>query len=163
AYRDACLAGAFVVWLGADALLGQDSNDTVRRALLDTAAQTPVLTFFATEGPPAAAPWPTGSRTLVIELAPPPLADRRHLWAAALGSVHATDDERDRLALALARAFQLTEGGIEDAVQDAWLLARGRNPAEPELGEDDLFEASRRLTAGRLDRLARRIEPRTDL
>jgi AAA+ superfamily predicted ATPase len=163
AYRDACLAGAFVAWLEAAAVLGPDSSEIVRRALLQAAAQTPVLTFLIGEEPFVPSPYIAGSRTLVLELKAPRFAERQQLWEETLASVQAVGPERARTARTLARAFQLTAGGIEEALDGAWLLARGRSPTEPELVEGDLFEACRRLTAGRLDRLARRIEPRTDL
>jgi AAA+ superfamily predicted ATPase len=163
AYRDACLAGAVVVWLGAGSVLGHDSPEPTRRALLESAAENPVLTFFLGEEPFAPAASLTGPRTLVVELAAPRFDERQRIWEAALAPVAELGPERARIGRTLARAFQLTAGGIDEALHGAWLLARGRNPARPELTENDVFEACRRLTAGRLDHLARRIEPRTDL
>jgi AAA+ superfamily predicted ATPase len=163
AYRDACLAGAFVVWLNADSVLGQESPETVRRAVLEAAADKPVLTFVVGEELFSPAAELTGSRTLVLEIRAPRFDERQRLWEEALESVPALGPDRPGLARTLARAFQLTAGGIDEALEGAWLLARGRNPSAPVLTEDDLFESCRRLTAGRLDRLARRIEPRTDL
>jgi len=163
AYRDACLTGAFVVWFDAGSVLGQESPDPVRRALIEAAVRNPVLTFLLGEEPFFPAPAITGPRTLVLELAAPRFDERQRLWEAALESLKAFTPDHDKLARTLARAFQLTAGGIDEAVQGAWLLARGRNPSAPELAANDLFESCRRLTAGRLDRLARRIEPRTDL
>ncbi len=162
AYRDACLAGAFVVWVDAASLLGPSTPQRVRRALLDAAAHNPVLTFLFGEEQLTPAP-PTGPTTVVLELAAPRFDQRERLWATALQSVPELALDRTRLARALARAFQLTAGGITEAVEGARLLARARDPALPNLAESDLFEACRRLTAGRLIHLARRIEPRTDL
>jgi AAA+ superfamily predicted ATPase len=162
AYRDACLVGAVVVWLDAAAGVGPDAPDAVRRALVDTARKSPVLTFLLEEGPPGPARL-TGRRTLALDLPAPRFDERRRLWETALASVPRLPGDRATTSRTLARAFQLTAGGIDEALEGAWLLARGRDPSAPELTENDLFESSRWLTAGRLDRLARRIEPRTDL
>ena len=90
AYRDACLAGAFVVWLDAGSLLGQGAAETVRRALLDAAAQNPVPTFLICDEP--FTPGPAGTRTLVVELAAPRYDERRNI-SAVVADLGRTDED----------------------------------------------------------------------
>ena len=81
---------------------------------------------------------------------------RRRLW-----EIHLPGDAA--LAEQLANGFQLTGGQILDVLDTARELAFQRDPQNPLVAAEDLYEGCRRQSYRQLITFARRIEPRTEL
>jgi len=108
--------------------------------LIRAAESMDTLTFIAKEGPADSA---AEARCIRYDIGTPHYEERRALWQQHLGDEDA--------AAKLAAAFQFTPGKIREAVE----MAR--------VSGEDLYTASRRLSARRLQGFARRIEPASDL
>jgi AAA+ superfamily predicted ATPase len=155
ALREARLEGAAVHWVGAGALL-EAGAPAVQAALVAALAAHEGLVFLS--GP---APWEPagalGGRAFVrAELPRPSTAEQVTLWTRALGD--GVDPAVDLAALA--GAFRLTGGQIDDAAWGARANARMRGGAEGRVNADDLRAACRRRHGRKLAALARRVVPR---
>jgi len=166
AYREAMLQDAALYWSGCDLLLERD-QPAHRWAYLVTAAERfDGLTFLASQTPWDPAGHFRDRAFLRLDFPMPGYALRRRLWEAHLpppeAFAHPAPD-RAMLAELLANGFQLTEGQILDALATARGQAARRDPQNPRLTTDDLYEGCRRQSGRRLISFARRIEPRTEL
>jgi hypothetical protein len=165
-YREAALRGAALYWSECERLLAPEQPPHLWQSLLSAAERYPGLTFLASETvwDPAGAFHETPFVRLDFPM--PNFALRLRLWQEHLPSPQdfaAPVPDRNSLTNALANGFQLTEGRIVDAVMTARAQAAKRDPQQPRLTSDDLYEGCRRQSGRRLISFARRIEPRADL
>jgi hypothetical protein len=166
AFRETLLRGAAVYWAGCETLLARDQPPGRWDDLLAAAEAFPGLVFFASQ-----AAWETAGRFrgktfLRLDLGIPGYALRRALWNAHMPAPSAfTPPPPDPQALgeALALRFQITEGQIQDAIRAAHAYALFRDPRNPLLSAEDLYEGCRRQASRRLLTFSRRIEPRSQL
>ena len=177
ARREALLAGAAVVWWAVDGLRDGPPQAATPgvvdpwEQLLTSLAEPTGPVFLAGTLPWEPARRIRGRPVARIDLPTPDLEHRRALWRQSLPASHelaGEDDEREALAEALAATFQLTGGQVVDAVATARAQALRRagaagtgEPVEPTA--EELYNACRRLTAGELATVARRVEPPLEL
>jgi AAA+ superfamily predicted ATPase len=166
AYREALLRGAALCWAGCERLLDPEQPPARWEALLDAAETTGVPTFAVSESP-----WDPVARFqaggfLRLDLAMPDFRLRGRLWERYLPPTEdMADPTMDRAATAgiLANGFQLTGGQIVDAVAAARSSAGVRDPQDPRVTLDDLYDGCRRQTGHRLISFGHRIEAGTEL
>ncbi len=166
AYREAALSGVALAWRRCEVLLEKPEHRRRWQVLVGAAEVFPGVTFLA-----GAVPWePAGSfrsrAFLRFDFPMPGPALRQQLWHTQLPPAESFTEpapDRDALAATLANSFQLTGGQIADAVASAPAHAFQRDPEDPRLTTEDLYEGCRRQTSGQLRSFSRRVEPRTDL
>jgi SpoVK/Ycf46/Vps4 family AAA+-type ATPase len=164
--REATLRGSAVYWAETQALREPEHPSEGWDYLVAAIEKHTGITFLGSE-----TPWDPAGRFrrkpfVRIDLTSPGYELRRRLWAAHLpaGEMLAEDPaNREQLVSVLSNGFQLTGGQIADAVATARGVARQREPQQPRLTLDDLYEGCRRQSSRRLISFARLIEPRTDL
>lgn len=165
AYREAKLQGACLYWSRCEQLLEFEQAAPRWEHLVASAEEFQGLTFLASQ-----TLWDPVGRFreqpfLRLDFHAPGFELRRQLWDAHLPPAEqfAEPPERHLLTEQLANAFQLTEGQVEDAFASARELAALRDPVNPRLTIDDLYEGCRRQSNRNLATFARRIEPRARL
>jgi hypothetical protein len=165
AYREAKLLGACLYWSRCEQLLEFEQSAPRWEHLIASAEEFEGLTFLASQSL-----WDPVGRFrkqpfLRLDFHAPGYELRRELWEAHLPPAEqfVEPPERHVLAEQLANAFQLTEGQVEDASASAGELAALRDPVNPRLTIDDLYEGCRRQSNRNLATFARRIEPRAKL
>jgi hypothetical protein len=165
-YREASLRGLSVYWSNCEVLLDAQMPAQVWEYLIDATPKFNGLVFLESN-----AHWePAGEFHEHIyqrfDFQSPAYNLRRHLWETLLPN-HAEflDQHRDRQAVAeqLANGFQLTRGQILSVLDTARELALQRNPHNPLISVNDLYEGCRRQSYRQLVTFAWRIEPRTEL
>ena len=181
AFREAALRGAALpgpaqrgaglLWCGCEALLEPDVDPSIRPmlaaqwdAVAAAAERYRGLTFLS-----STVMWDPAGRFhrqsfLRIAMPVPAYEVREALWLARLpAGEYPAGKGTDRAALArlLANSFQLTEGQVVDLIVTARELAKARDPLDPRLTTDDLFEGCRRQSGRGLTSLARRLEARS--
>ena len=164
--REATLRGGMVYWSDTHMLRGHDRPQDDWDYLIAAAEAHRGIVFLASE-----TPWDPAGRYrhrpfVRIDLARPGYALRCRLWRLYLPpeSMFADDAQaREQLVSVLGNGFQLTGGQIADAVATAHAVAMQREPQQPRLTLDDLYEGCRRQSSRGLISFARLIEPRTDL
>jgi AAA+ superfamily predicted ATPase len=165
-YREVALREAALYWAGCEVLLHRDQPAHRWDYLVAAAERFNGLTFLASQ-----TAWdPAGrfhhSPFLRLEFPMPGYELRRRLWETHLPPPKAFADpapDRTILGELLANGFQLTEGQIVDVLVTARGQAARRDPQNPRLTLDDLYEGCRRQSGRRLITFARRIEPRTEM
>jgi hypothetical protein len=166
AYREAALRDAALYWAGCEALLDGDQPNGRWERLIAEAERFKGLTILASQ-----TAWDPAGRFrerpfLRLEFPMPDYETRRRLWEAHLPPPEAfvrPAPDRATLAELLANGFQLTKGQILDTLVTARGQATRRDPEQPRLTTEDLYEGCRRQSGRRLMTMARRIEPRTEL
>lgn len=166
AYREAQLRQAAIHWLHCEQLLDAEGTLPLWNYLVAAAEQYAGLSVLASQ-----APWDPAGRFHTTDFLrqefPVPLYPvRLRLWDRHLPSeeqLALEDQSRSRLVEGLANGFQLTEGQILDAIAAARHLATQRDPIDPRITSDDLYEGCRRQSGRRLISFARRVEPRPEL
>jgi AAA+ superfamily predicted ATPase len=159
AYREARLQNAAIYWSGFELLLATDAAHRLT-ALLAAAEDFFGLTFFGSAKDLVPAKHFRDVPFLHISLPMPAYAIRLQLWDRSLP---AELPNYSVVTESLANGFQLTAGQIADVMATAYGLASTRDPENPTLSPDDLFEGCRRQSGHNLATFARRIEPRTTL
>ena len=163
--REAALQDAALYWAGCEALLEAAPPPHDWEGLVDAIEDASPLMFLA-----AARPWhPVGrlqARPLVrFDFQPPGYRLRRRLWERSLPDAAAFVEPAPPTELAerLANDFQLNHGQLRDALAAAAALAARRDPLDPRLRPEDLWDGCRQQSGQRLDGFARRVEPTTVL
>ncbi len=165
-YREALLQGAAVCWKSCELLFEREQPAGRWEYLLEAAEIYPSLSFLASQSAPEPSFRFRNTPFLRLIFPVPDYKLRFKLWQIHMPQFEiytsaATDSTT--LARLLANSFQLTEGQILDAVATARWRAMQRNPEQPQLSSDDLYDGCRRQSGQRLLRFARRIEPRSEL
>lgn len=157
--REARLVGAAIYWKNFDALLSDEKQphlDTLL-AMLDA---HPGPTFLAGDTPwePADALPNVDFQRVVFPQ--PGFAERSKLWARLLSTPLQLSARGGGLDLdAIANRFRLSGGQIHDAAATALAVAQARDPANPQLAQDDLYAACRLQSNRKLAELAQQITP----
>jgi hypothetical protein len=156
--REALLRGTAVYWMGCEQLIASQEQSPHWQQLVTAVEKFPGLTILDSQSN-----WtPTGQfrqhTFLSLDFPLPNYEIRQQLWQGHLPSTVVTADP-DLIEL-LAASFQLTEGQIEDAIATASSLARRRQPSQPDLTQEDLYEGCRRQSSQKLVALAQRVQPR---
>jgi hypothetical protein len=153
--REARLQQAVLLWKGLEYLL-QDEHRRLLKAFERTLEDRGTVTFVAGDGH-----WtPTAGlgNVMRIELGRPTAQARSDLWVEALdGSAVA---EAALEIHQLAGKFRFTGGQIRDAARTARDLARWRDPGDPTITVEVLYEACRQHSSKGLAKLARKITPK---
>ena len=165
-YREATLHGSSIYWSNSEVLLDTNMPPHLWDYLVSTGRGFNGLVFLE-----SSAHWePAGhfhNHTYQrLEFASPAYNMRRRLWESHLpADAEFAEPHGDRVALAeqLANGFQLTRGQILSVLDTARELAFQRDPPQPLVAVDDLYEGCRRQSYRQLVTFARRIEPRTEL
>lgn len=165
-YREATLRGASIYWSHCETLLDAGMPVHLWEYLIKASRDFNELVFLE-----STAHWePAGHFHEHVyqrlEFPPPAYNMRRRLWEAHLpDAAHFLNQQIDRVALAeqFANGFQLTRGQVLSVLDTARELAFQRQPQNPLIAVDDLYEGCRRQSYRQLVTFARRIEPRTEL
>ncbi len=166
AYREARLREAAMLFDGCDLLLTSNQDRTAWDYLECAAGKFAGLTFAVADSLSLSPGAVSDAEFWHVEIPVPDFAVRKTAWLVHLPSpaeLTISEDERTRLAIELASAFQSTESQIEDAIAGARNLARRDSPSTTRLDAGKLFEACRRQASRRLVSFAQRIEPRPNL
>ncbi len=164
-FREAELTGAAVCWTGCETLLENREAAPLWTTLVNACDRHPDLSLLSSSTAWEPAGTGLGQRFLRLNFPMPAYAQRCRLWQASLSSAETLIDgaaEQETLALALANSFQLNSGQIADAIAGAAGYALRRDPKDPTVRVEDLYEACRRQSTHRLKNFARRIEPPPD-
>ncbi len=165
-HRESLLQGSAIYWSHTEWLRERDRPGDEWMRLVSATEEHPGLVFLASE-----TPWDPAGRYhqrsfLRIDLQAPGYALRQSLWDAALPDESRLVDDlptREQLVSVLGNGFQLTGGQIADAVATARSTALQRDPQQPRITLEDLYEGCRRQSSRGLIHFTRLIEPRTDL
>ncbi len=166
ACREAMLRGAALYWSRCEVLLAKKELAPHWRTLMAACEGFAGMSFLS-----STVAWdPAGCFRdrpfLRFDFTIPDHELRRQAWEARLPPAEAFAEpapDLPALAAILANSFQLTGGQIADAAASAPAHAFQRDPEEPLLTVEDLFEGCRRQTSSRLRSFARRLEPRAEL
>jgi hypothetical protein len=165
-FREAGLLNAALYWSKCDSLISQDESTNQWSYLMNAAEKFPGLCFVAAETTWDPAGRFRGKPFLHLEFPAPNYDLRRRLWEAHLPQPRRFANpaiDREALGEALANSFQITEGQVLDVLGSAWSQAMHRDPGNPRLTPEDLYEGCRRQSSRHLGAFAKRIEPRTEL
>ncbi|MDX1417743.1 MAG: ATP-binding protein [Candidatus Promineifilaceae bacterium] len=157
--REAQLRDAAVYWNRCEPIIAANEKTSHWKQLLSAVEEFKGLTILAGESSWTPAGQFRSHPFLVLEFAMPNFEIRKQLWQAYLPSPEQFGHYHAALPDLLSSGFQFTEGQIADAVATACSLARRRNPRQPRLIPEDLFEASRRQSSDKLVALARHVKP----
>ncbi len=152
--REAMLTQSAVYWNNFDHLLKPAQVD-LRHKFMKCLANRPAVTFFGgTERwqPPSAL---QDGAYVRFKFNMPVDTDRQHLWQTALNSRLNVNIDVDLAALAT--KFKFTGGCILNAAATAHTIAIQRDPENPLITNDDLYEACRLHSNQKLATLARKI------
>jgi AAA+ superfamily predicted ATPase len=171
-YREAALQEAALYWEGCEVLLERLPDASVAQMaqrwdyLISIAERSHVLSAFATH----IAWYPTkhfrSREFLGLEFPPQPFDLRVLLWKKYLRQHKAFNSaslDLHALARELSNDFQFTDGQIQDSLATAYSLAVLRDPLQPAIQSQDLYEGCRRQSSRSLVAYARRIETRAEL
>jgi hypothetical protein len=164
-YREATLRGLSIYWSHCEVLLDANMPPHLWEYVVAASRDYRGMVFLE-----SSAHWePAGQfRERLyqrLEFPAPVYKLRRRLWEIHLPAAAQFIEPQDRVALAeqLANGFQLTRGQILSVLDTTRELAFQRDPQNPLVAVDDLYEGCRRQSYRQLITFARRIEPRTEL
>jgi hypothetical protein len=158
ALREARLRGAIPLFTGLSRLLESPEHGHQLESLLRRLAAFPHPAAIETS-----AALNTGAYDgdwIPFQLPAPTVPMRESLWRELLDSQPIGFADRDPLAAALARSFQLTAAQIREAWRTAQGFARYRNVFIATVESRDVFAACRKQSAAKLVAFAQRLEPR---
>ncbi len=153
-------------WSRSEYLLRAEGNRPDFQCVLAAAEAHPGVSFFASD-----LDFSPVERFLEVpfvrfEFAPPSYDLRVRIWEQLLadrGPLLDSGVDTRASAQLLANGFQLTPGQVRDAIASARWAATRRSPTSPRIALADLHDGARRQSTGNLTRLARRVEPISEL